>query len=74
MWARDRGFSKYGMTDRHPYDSSNWTTISQYGQFTGLRGPGCTATAGCGYSLNRGADPTNPANYHLTIARRSPVT
>ncbi|MCZ7844153.1 MULTISPECIES: TonB-dependent receptor domain-containing protein [Stenotrophomonas maltophilia group] len=66
VWARDRGFSKYGMTDRHPYDSSNWTTISQYGQFTGLRGPGCTATAGCGYSLNRGADPTNPANYHLT--------
>jgi iron complex outermembrane receptor protein len=25
--------SAYGMTDRHPTD--NWTTISQYGQFTG---------------------------------------
>ena len=68
VWARDRGFSQYGMTDRHPNDSSNWTTISQYGQFTGVRGPGCNATppAGCGYSLNRGTDPTNPANYHLT--------
>ncbi|MFG3447015.1 MULTISPECIES: TonB-dependent receptor domain-containing protein [unclassified Stenotrophomonas] len=66
VWARDRGFSQYGMTDRHPLDSSNWTTISQYGQITGLRGPGCTATAGCGYSLNRGSDPTLPGNYHRT--------
>ena len=68
VWARDRWFSQYGMTDRHPNDSSNWTTLSQYGQITGLRGPGCTAAppAGCGYSLNRGTDPTLPGNYHLT--------
>lgn len=70
VWAKDRWFSKYGVSDRHPNDPSNWTTLSQWGQFTGLKGgPGCTNTSqGCGYSLNRGADPTNPANYHLTDA------
>ncbi len=67
VWAKDRWFSAYGISDRHPNDASNWTTLSQYGQITGLKGgPGCTATAGCNYSLNRGADPTNPANYHIT--------
>ncbi len=68
VWAADRGFSAYGLTDRHADNVTNWATISQYGQFTGLKGrPGCTnATAGCNYSLNRGADPLNPANYHLT--------
>lgn len=68
VWARDRWFSKYGITDRHADNLTNWTTLSQWGQFTGLKGgPGCTnAKDGCGYSLNRGADPTNPANYHLT--------
>jgi len=64
VWAKDRWFSAYGNTDRHP--TEGWTTVSQWGQVTGLRGPGCTATAGCGYSLNRGTDPTNPANYHIT--------
>jgi len=64
VWARDRGFSRYSNTDRHP--TEGWTTTSQWGQFTGLRGPGCTVAAGCGYSLNRGADPTKPGNYHLT--------
>ncbi|MCF3500114.1 TonB-dependent receptor [Stenotrophomonas maltophilia] len=70
VWAKDRWFSKYGVSDRHPNDASNWTTLSQWGQVTGLKGgPGCTNTKdGCGYSLNRGADPTNPANYHLTDA------
>ncbi|HGM5044631.1 MULTISPECIES: TonB-dependent receptor domain-containing protein [unclassified Stenotrophomonas] len=68
VWAKDRGFSAYGLTDRHADNLTNWTTISQYGQFTGLKGrPGCTnAKDGCNYSLNRGADPTNPANYHIT--------
>ncbi len=69
VWAKDRWFSRYGISDRHPNDSSNWTTVSQFGQFTGLiGGPGCTNAKGCSYSLNRGADPTNPANYHLTDA------
>ncbi|HAI48223.1 MAG TPA: TonB-dependent receptor, partial [Stenotrophomonas sp.] len=64
VWARDRGFSQYSNTDRHP--TEGWTTTSQWGQFTGVRGAGCTATAGCAYSLNRGTDPTKPGNYHLT--------
>jgi len=64
VWAKDRWFSAYSNTDLHP--TEGWTTVSQWGQITGLRGPGCGATAGCGYSLNRGTDPTNPANYHLT--------
>lgn len=69
VWARDRWFSAYGISDRHPQDTSNWTTVSQWGQITGLKGgPGCTSTSGCAYSLNRGADPTNPANYHKTDA------
>jgi len=67
VWAKDRWFSEYGITDRHAENLTNWTTISQWGQFTGLKGgPGCKVAAGCNYSLNRGADPTNPANYHLT--------
>ncbi|AWH44204.1 TonB-dependent receptor [Stenotrophomonas sp. ZAC14A_NAIMI4_1] len=65
VWAKDRGFSAFGNTDRHPTEA--WTTVSQYGQITGLKGPGCAA-AGCGYSLNRGSDPLNPANYHITNA------
>ena len=60
VWARDRGFSRYGNTDRHPTDG--WTTNSQWGQFYGVKGgPGCTKAAGCDYALNRGSDPTNPA-------------
>ncbi|MCD9085692.1 TonB-dependent receptor [Stenotrophomonas sp. SY1] len=68
VWAKDRWFSKYGLTDRHPNDTTNWTTVSQWGQITGLKGgPGCTnASSGCGYSLNRGTDPTSPSNYHKT--------
>ena len=68
VWAKDRWFSAYGISDRHPNDASNWTPLSQFGQITGLIGrPGCTdAKAGCNYSLNRGSDPTNPANYHIT--------
>ena len=68
VWAKDRWFSAYGISDRHPADASNWTTISQWGQITGLKGgPGCTDTkSGCNYSLDRGSDPSNPANYHLT--------
>ncbi len=69
VWAKDRWFSAYGISDRHPSDSSNWTTVSQWGQITGLKGgPGCTVAAGCAYSLNRGADPTKPGNYHKTDA------
>ena len=69
VWAKDRWFSAYGISDRHPADSSNWTTISQFGQITGLvGGPGCKDAKGCNYSLDRGKDPTNPANYHLTDA------
>jgi len=64
VWARNRWFSEFPNTTRHPGD--NWTQLSQWGQITGLRGPGCTAAAGCNYSLDRGADPTNPANYHLS--------
>ena len=64
VWARDRWFSQFPNTTRHPGDS--WTQISQWGQINGLKGPGCTAAAGCNYSLDRGTDPTNPANYHLS--------
>ncbi len=68
VWAKDRDFSAFGNTARHPTEA--WTTVSQWGQITGLRGPGCTApnNGTCSYSLNRGADPLNPANYHLTNA------
>ena len=64
VWARDRWFSESQNTSRHPGDG--WTQISQWGQINGLKGPGCTAAAGCNYSLDRGTDPTNPANYHLS--------
>lgn len=64
VWARDRWFSESQNTSRHPGDG--WTQVSQWGQINGLKGPGCTAAAGCNYSLDRGTDPTNPANYHLS--------
>jgi len=64
VWARDRWFSQFPNTTRHPGD--DWTQVSQWGQINGLKGPGCTAAAGCNYSLDRGTDPTNPANYHLS--------
>ncbi|MGZ0118607.1 TonB-dependent receptor plug domain-containing protein [Stenotrophomonas sp. IS26] len=70
VWARDRWFSQFPNTTRHPGD--NWTQVSQWGQINGLKGPGCTAAAGCNYSLDRGADPTNPGNYHLSDL--TPVT
>jgi len=64
VWARDRWFSRFPSTSRHPDDG--WTQVSQWGQINGLKGPGCTAKGGCNYSLDRGTDPTNPANYHLS--------
>ncbi len=66
VWAKDRWFSQYANTDRHP--QYGWTQVSQWGQINGLiGGPGCTnSRTGCNYSLNRGTDPTKPGNYHIS--------
>jgi len=69
VWAKDRWFSRYGATTRHPDD--NLTVVSQWGSFylpTDPRFAACRAESGFGgrCSLNPGGDPFNPADWHGT--------
>ncbi|WP_079220793.1 TonB-dependent receptor domain-containing protein [Stenotrophomonas maltophilia] len=64
VWARDRWFSAYTNTDRHPADG--WTTVGQWGRITGFNGPGCSSSRGCSYSLDRGVAPGGPDSVHLS--------
>lgn len=63
VWAKDRWFSESSLTNRHP--RNGWTTVSQWGSARRVSG-------GPQLVLNRGADPTNPANYHTLDA--TPIT
>lgn len=64
VWAKDRGFSAHTYTDRHPDDG--WTTVGQWGRITGFKGPGCSNSRGCSYSLDRGSQPGGPDSFHLS--------
>ncbi len=62
VWAKDRPWSAYPNTARHP--TTGWTVVSQYGNF--FMPPGyCTATT-C--ALNPGGNPANPSDWHNTGA------
>ncbi len=56
VWAKDRWFSESSRTSFHP--TAGWTTVSQWGSAQSA------ADGGPQLVLNRGADPTNPANFH----------
>lgn len=63
VWAKDRPFSAYGSTDRHP--TAGWSIVSQFGRFfmTDWCGPGFRQCA-----LNPGGDFRNPADWHAAGA------
>ncbi|KAF1013803.1 MAG: Vitamin B12 transporter BtuB [Stenotrophomonas maltophilia] len=62
-WARDRWFSRFPNTTRHPGD--DWTPVSQWGRIVGFNGPGCDSRNGCSYALDRGGDPRSAGSFHL---------
>ena len=64
VWAKDRGFSAYTYTDRHPDDG--WTTVGQWGRIVGFKGPGCNSSRGCSYTLDRGSRPGGPDSFHIS--------
>lgn len=61
VWAKDRWFSAYSRTNRHP--TQGWTTVSQWG---------ILQTGGENYVLDRGASPYDFANFH--VQDPTPVT
>jgi iron complex outermembrane receptor protein len=64
VWAKDRDFSRYPNTTRHPQEG--WTVVSQYGNFF-MPGSYCTPSPRYGTcALNPGGDPANPADWHTT--------
>lgn len=65
VWAKDRWFSSYGRTDRHPGIAANWTSVSQWGSVRRLSG-------GPSLSLDRGGNPFDVADYHVTDT--TPIT
>ncbi|MFA7321033.1 MAG: TonB-dependent receptor [Dokdonella sp.] len=60
VWARDRDFSAFGSTTRHP--TAGWSIVSQYGNF--FMPPGYCSSGLC--ALNPGGDPANPDDWHNT--------
>jgi iron complex outermembrane receptor protein len=62
VWAKDRPYSRFGATSRHPNDG--WSIVSQYGNF--FMPDGYCASGLC--ALNPGGDPANPADWHDTGA------
>ncbi|MFC3814920.1 TonB-dependent receptor domain-containing protein [Lysobacter sp. GCM10012299] len=56
VFAKDRPYSAYPQSDRHP--TRNWTTVSQWGVIN------LPASLGGNRVLNQGADWRNIANYH----------
>ncbi|WP_133477356.1 TonB-dependent receptor [Cognatilysobacter segetis] len=75
VFARDRWFSAYGNSGPD-YPFSGWSLISQNGVWLGnVNGAGVFTAPTCSSGLctvNAGADPRNPANYHsITPAERA---
>ncbi|MGB3460431.1 TonB-dependent receptor plug domain-containing protein [Rhodanobacter lindaniclasticus] len=62
VWAKDRDFSRFGSTTRHP--TAGWSIVSQYGNF--FMPDGYCASGLC--ALNPGGNPANPADWHDTGA------
>ncbi|SMR75889.1 MULTISPECIES: TonB-dependent receptor [Stenotrophomonas] len=67
VWARDRWFSKYSKTSRHPDAPSNWTTVSQWGMVYDLEDEDAPSL-----TLNRGGNSRNINDYHETDT--TPIT
>ena len=68
VWARNRPYSAFPSTSRHP--TEGFSLISKEGNFF-LPPPFCPLTASGGLrrcSLNAGGNPANPADYHITGA------
>jgi iron complex outermembrane receptor protein len=62
VWAKDRPYSRFGSTTRHP--DAGWSIVSQYGNF--FMPDGYCASGLC--ALNPGGNPANPADWHDTGA------
>lgn len=62
VWAKDRPYSAFPNTTRHP--ASGWTIVSQYGNF--FMPPGYCSSGLC--ALNPGGNPANPSDWHNTGA------
>ncbi|MGN6654941.1 MAG: TonB-dependent receptor domain-containing protein, partial [Rhodanobacter sp.] len=60
VWAKDRPYSRFPKTSRHP--DVGWTPVSQWGNF--FMPDGYCASGLC--ALNPGGDPANPADWHDT--------
>jgi iron complex outermembrane receptor protein len=62
VWARNRPYSAFPRTDRHP--ASGWSIVSKEGNF--FMGPDYCSSGLC--ALNPGGNPANPADWHNTGA------
>ena len=62
VWAKDRWFSRYGSTDRHP--TAGWSVASQQGRFFVPVAGWCGNAAYGQCTQNPGGDPFNSADYH----------
>ncbi len=62
VWAKDRWYSAFPNTTRHP--TSGWSIVSQYGNF--FMPPGYCSSGLC--ALNPGGNPANPGDWHNTGA------
>ena len=62
VWARNRPYSAFGSTSRHP--TAGWSIVSQYGNF--FMPDGYCSSGLC--ALNPGGNPANPADWHNTGA------
>ncbi|HEY5850533.1 MAG TPA: TonB-dependent receptor, partial [Lysobacter sp.] len=62
VFAKDRPYSAYPQSDRHP--TRNWTTVSQWGVINDPRNATTNPTGVGNLVLNQGADWRNLANYH----------
>jgi len=66
VWAKDRPYSRFGSTTRHP--TAGWSIVSQYGNFF-MPPPYCALDEDgnnglC--ALNPGGNPANPGDWHPT--------
>jgi len=68
VWAKDRWYSAYSRTNRHP--TQGWTTVGQWGSLT--NGDVDADGNPIYYSLDRGANPFDFANFH--VQDTTPVT
>lgn len=66
VWAKDRWYSAFPDTTRHP--NAGWSIVSQWGNF--FMPPGYCSSGLC--ALNPGGNPANPADWHNTGAGGAP--